>query len=257
MLELENVNVKFGGLHAVKGFSMVVRRGEIHSLIGPNGAGKTTVFNAITKIVKLETGRIFIDGQDLSRFKAHEIVKLGISRTFQNIILFKYMTVMENILIGYHSRYKSGFFSEIFSGGRYSTEKLKAFSRALDVADLLDLKNRLSSLALNLPYGVQKIVEIGRALMNEPKILLLDEPAAGLTESETEELKKIIEKINKDWNITVLLVEHDMSVVMSISNQITVMDFGKKIAEGVPEEIKSNPEVIRAYLGEKYESSLR
>ncbi|MDI3472581.1 MAG: branched-chain amino acid transport system ATP-binding protein [Thermotogaceae bacterium] len=257
LLELKNVNVRFGGLHAVKDFNMMVKKGEIHSLIGPNGAGKTTVFNAITKIVKVETGKIFIEGQDLSRFKAHEIVKLGISRTFQNIILFKYMTVMENILIGYHSRYKSAFFNEIFGGRKYLSERLKAFSRVLDIADLLDLKNRLSSLALNLPYGVQKIVEIGRALMSEPKLLLLDEPAAGLTENETEELKKIIEKINKDWNITVLLVEHDMSVVMNISNQITVMDFGRKIAEGRPEEIKSNPEVIKAYLGEKYESSLR
>lgn len=250
LLKIKNLNVWFGGLHAVKDFNMVVENAEIHSLIGPNGAGKTTVFNAITKIVKFQSGEIFLDGEDITKMKSHEIVKKGISRTFQNVVLFKYMTVFENLLVGYHTKYKMSIIDEIFLTKRYARETREAFSKVLDIADLLDLKNKLNLPAFILPYGIQKIVEIGRALMPDPKIVLLDEPVAGLTDVETKDMIRIIEKIRSNWKITIVLVEHDMNVVMNISNTITVMDFGKKIAEGKPEEIKNNPKVIKAYLGD-------
>ncbi len=250
LLEIKNLNVWFGGLHAVKDFNMIVEDGEIHSLIGPNGAGKTTVFNAITKVIRFQGGEIVLDGENITRLKPHEIVRKGISRTFQNVVLFRYMTVFENLLVGYHTKYEMSMIDEVFLTRRYSRETLKAFSKVLDVADLLDLKNKLSLPASILPYGVQKVVEIGRALMADPKIVLLDEPVAGLTEVETKDMIRVIEKIRNDWKITIVLVEHDMSVVMNISDTITVMDFGRKIAEGKPEEIKRNPEVVKAYLGD-------
>jgi len=250
LLEIKDLNVWFGGLHAVKDFNMIVEDNEIHSLIGPNGAGKTTVFNAVTKVIKFQSGRISLDGEDITKLKSHEIVRKGISRTFQNVVLFKYMTVFENLLVGYHTRYEMSMIDEVFLTKRYSRETWKAFSKVLDVADLLDLKNKLNLPVSILPYGVQKVVEIGRALMAEPKIVLLDEPVAGLTEVETKDMIGIIKKIRNDWGVTIVLVEHDMSVVMSISDTITVMNFGERIAEGKPEEIKRNPEVIKAYLGD-------
>ena len=244
ILEIERMNVWFGGLHAVSDLNMRVAKGEIHSLIGPNGAGKTTVFNAIMNIVK-KSGRVVFSDIDITNKRTHEIAALGIRRSFQNVHLFKYMTVLENLLVGYHTSYEIA-----LNVKKLLYEERRAYRKAFDVADLLEIKNRLGVPALLLPYGVQKVVEIGRALMSDPRLLMMDEPAAGLTESETEWLHSIIKRINSELGITLLLIEHDMKLVMGISDTITVMDFGKKIAEGTPQQIKEDERVIKAYLGE-------
>jgi branched-chain amino acid transport system ATP-binding protein len=249
MLEIKNLTVKFGGLVAVNDLSMKVDKGVIHSLIGPNGAGKTTVFNAICGLVKF-TGKIEIEGKDISLVPAYKKANFGIGRSFQNIVIFKYMTILENLLAGYHINSNYSIWEQIFKTRRKEEIEEKAWKRAVDVADILELKNKLGLLAGNLPYGTQKLVDVGRALMIFPKILLLDEPAAGLTESETEKLKEKLIKI-KEMGTTIILVEHDMNLVMDISDKITVLNFGKKIAEGKPEEIVNNKEVIKAYLGDE------
>jgi branched-chain amino acid transport system ATP-binding protein len=249
MLEIKNLTVKFGGLVAVNDLSMKVDKGVIHSLIGPNGAGKTTVFNAICGLVKF-TGKIEIEGKDISVVPAYKKANFGIGRSFQNIVIFKYMTILENLLVGYHINSNYSIWEQIFKTRRKEEIEEKAWKRAVDVADILELKNKLGLLAGNLPYGTQKLVDVGRALMIFPKILLLDEPAAGLTESETEKLKEKLIKI-KEMGTTIILVEHDMNLVMDISDKITVLNFGKKIAEGKPEEIVNNKEVIKAYLGDE------
>ncbi len=247
LLEIRDLDVWFGGVHAVDHLDLDVERGEIHSIIGPNGAGKTTVFNAVMNIVR-KTGRVVLNGIDISNLRTHEIAGLGIGRAFQNVNLFKYMTVLENLLVGYHARMSSSVLDELVLSRRFSTESRKAVSKAFEIADVLELKSRLGVPAFLLPYGVQKVVEIGRALMSEPDLLLLDEPAAGLSEVEVGWLHSVILKV-RDMGITPLLIEHDMKLVMGISTRITVMDFGKKIAEGTPAEIRRNPDVIRAYLG--------
>lgn len=249
MLEIKNLTVKFGGLVAVNDLSMKVDKGVIHSLIGPNGAGKTTVFNAICGLVKF-TGKIEIEGKDISLVPAYKKANFGIGRSFQNIVIFKYMTILENLLVGYHINSNYSIWEQIFKTRRKEEIEEKAWKRAVDVADILELKNNLGLLAGNLPYGTQKLVDVGRALMIFPKILLLDEPAAGLTESETEKLKEKLIKI-KEMGTTIILVEHDMNLVMDISDKITVLNFGKKIAEGKPEKIVNNKEVIKAYLGDE------
>jgi len=249
MLDIKNLTVKFGGLVAVNDLSMKVEKGVIHSLIGPNGAGKTTVFNAICGLVKF-TGKIEIEGQDISSVPTCKKANFGIGRSFQNIVIFKYMTILENLLVGYHINSNYSIWEQIFKTRRRGKIEEKAWKRAVDVADILELKNKLGLLAGNLPYGIQKLVDVGRALMILPKILLLDEPAAGLTESETEKLKEKLIKI-KELGTTIILVEHDMNLVMDISDKITVLNFGKKIAEGKPEEIVNNKEVIKAYLGDE------
>ncbi len=249
LLEIKNLTVKFGGLTAVDNLDMTVSEGTIHSLIGPNGAGKTTVFNAITGVVRPHSGSISLNGVDLTHVKPHRIIEFGVSRTFQSVVVFKYLTVLENLYIGYHRAVKLNLFEE------FLPEKRKAatwemYLKALQIADFLGLKSRLLSYAGSIPYMAQKLVEIGRALMSEPKIVLLDEPAAGLTDTETEQMKEIIRHIKEEMKITVLLVEHDMEVVMNLSDTVTVMDFGKKISEGRPELVKNDKEVIKAYLGE-------
>jgi len=248
ILVVEDLDVWFGGVHAVDHLHFTVMEGEIHSIIGPNGAGKTTVFNAIMNIVK-KSGRIFFKGMDISHLKTHEIASLGIGRTFQNVNLFKYMTVLDNLLVGYHTKANATFLDEITFSKKLFQSARKALIKAFEIADVLEIKNRLGVIANLLPYGVQKIVEIGRALMSEPSVLLLDEPAAGLSESETAWLYQIISRIKDEMKITPILIEHDMKLVMNISDRITVMDFGKKIAEGSPAEIEKNPEVLKAYLG--------
>lgn len=249
LLQVENLTVKFGGLTAVNDFSMCVDAGTIHSLIGPNGAGKTTVFNAITGVVKPYSGRILLDSKDLTRERPDRIIKSGVSRTFQSVAIFKYLTVLENLYLGYHSKLRLNLIEEFLSAKRKKVT-YQMYCKALDIADFLGLKSRLLSYAGSIPFMSQKLVEIGRALMSNPKIILLDEPAAGLTDVETEQMKQIIIHIKKEMGITILLVEHDMSVVMNISDMVTVMDFGKKISEGTPEIVKGDPQVIKAYLGE-------
>jgi branched-chain amino acid transport system ATP-binding protein len=250
LLEIDNVTVKFGGVVAVKDFSMDVEKGIIHSLIGPNGAGKTTLFNVITRVVRETKGTVHFDGIDLKNLKPHEVINSGITRTFQNLEIFKLMTVGENLLIGHHRELDYPFTFELVNGKKVKEQESTTWERALEVAEMLNIKNRLNTMAGMLPYGLQKMVEIGRALMSEPSLLMLDEPAAGLNPSEAKRLKELIKKFASEFGITVFLVEHDMSVVMDISDRITVMNFGVKIAEGEPESIRKNDEVIKAYLGE-------
>jgi branched-chain amino acid transport system ATP-binding protein len=247
MLKLENITVRFSGLVAVDNLSMEVKEKTIHSLIGPNGAGKTTVFNAISGLVKHD-GSIILDGKDITHVPVHKRVYHGLGRSFQNIIIFKYMTVLQNLMLGYHSKLDYNHFDEVMYTSRFSLVERKARLKAIEVADLLGIKSILGVYAGTLPYGFQKLIDVGRALMTEPKILLLDEPAAGLTEKESDILKERIIKI-KDRGITVFLIEHDMRMVLDISDRITVINFGKKIAEGTAQDVINNEEVIKAYLG--------
>ena len=249
LMEVRDVTVKFGGLIAASEITMDIEEGTIHSLIGPNGAGKTTMFNVITRVIDPNEGDVIFNGESLLKSKPHEIIKNGIARTFQNLEIFKLMTVRDNFLVGEHVNIDTKLSSEMFQTKHIQSEEASSNTKAIQIAEFLGLKNRLNSLTGMLPYGLQKMVEIGRALISSPKLLLLDEPAAGLNPSETDFLKDVIREI-KAQGVTILLVEHDMSLVMDISDYITVMNFGKKISEGMPDKIKNDPEVIKAYLGE-------
>jgi branched-chain amino acid transport system ATP-binding protein len=249
---VENLHLSFGGLQALSGVSMGVRKGEIFSIIGPNGAGKTCLLNCINRFYHPEQGRILFEGKDITRYKAHRISALGIARTFQNVELFSHMTALDNIKLGGHVHLKSGFLSGGIYYGRTRREEM-TFRKHIEerIIDLLEIEAIRKKTVHTLPYGLQKRVEMARALAMEPKVLLLDEPATGMNLEETEDVARFILDINEEWNVTIILIEHDMGVVMDISDRICVLDFGAKIAEGTPEEIRNNEHVIKAYLGEE------
>ena len=248
ILEVRALTKTFGGLKAVEEVSFRVSRGIILSIIGPNGAGKTTLFNCITGVFPLTGGQVLFDGKDITRKKPYEITRMRIARTFQNIRLFSNMTVMENVMIGLHTRSKEGLIAAIAKTKNFLKEEAEIKSKALEFLEFVGIDDYAGSLAGNLPYGDQRRLEVARALAAEPEILLLDEPAAGMNPQETGELMKLINRI-KEWGKTVILIEHDMKVVMGISDRIIVLDHGVKIAEGNPKEIQNNTDVITAYLG--------
>jgi branched-chain amino acid transport system ATP-binding protein len=250
LLAMENVTVRFGGLVAVSGFSLTVEPGEVVGLIGPNGAGKTTAFNTITGLVPVSDGRVTFEGRVLSGLKPHQRTQLGLGRTFQNIRLFGDQPALTNVLVGSHSRLRSGLVASWFRTPAQQREERAAASRALALLEFVGLGDIADVDAGTLPYGQQRRLEIARALATEPKLLLLDEPAAGMNESESQDLLRLVGKI-RDQGVAVLLIEHDMHVVMSVCDRLAVLNFGKRIALGTPDEVRENPDVVVAYLGQE------
>ena len=253
VLETRHLGIEFGGLKAVDDFNLTIGKTEIAGLIGPNGAGKTTVFNLITKVYEPTCGAILVNGHDLHGLKIAQATKLGIARTFQNIRLFDNMTVEENVRIGLHNSIKYDMVSGILRLPRYWIQENKQHERALELLHIFDMEKLADERAGSLPYGVQRRLEILRALATNPKLLLLDEPAAGMNPRETEELMGNIVKIRDQFGIAILLIEHDMNLVMGICEGICVLNFGRVIAKGTASEIQANPAVIEAYLGKKKE----
>ncbi|MBQ7624009.1 MAG: ABC transporter ATP-binding protein [Clostridia bacterium] len=251
ILECHHLGIDFGGLSAVSDFNLMIGRTEIAGLIGPNGAGKTTVFNLLTKVYQPTRGSILLDGNDTSKMTTAQINRAGIARTFQNIRLFSNHSVEDNVKLGLHNQIKYGMFGGVLRLPHYWKEEKQAHERALELLSIFDMAGLADVQAGSLPYGAQRRLEIVRALATNPSLLLLDEPAAGMNPVETGELMDNIIKIRDTFNIAVLLIEHDMSLVMGICEGICVLNFGKIIAKGTPEEIKNNPAVIEAYLGKK------
>jgi branched-chain amino acid transport system ATP-binding protein len=251
---VEELSISFGGLKAVDNVSFTLERETIFSIIGPNGAGKTTIFNCISGLYLPDRGRVIFKGEEITRQKPYKIAIKGIARTFQNIELFSRMTTMENLMLGRHIHIKSG----VLSGATFFRRKSKAAleeakhrERVEQIIDLLDLQSARNQFVGSLPYGTQKLIEVGRALALEPELLLLDEPSSGMNTEEKQDLIFWIKDIQDELGITILLIEHDMRMVMDISDRILAINFGKPIGEGIPEEIQSNPEVLKAYLGEE------
>ena len=250
-LQIEDIHLSFGGLSVLDGVSTSVRKGEIFSIIGPNGAGKTSLLNCINRFYTPSKGKIIFEGHDILKFKPHKISTLGIARTFQNVELFKHMTVLDNIKLGHHIHLKSGFMSGGIYYGKTRREEIELRKEIEEkIIDFLEIEHIRKSVVHTLPFGLQKRVELGRALAMKPKILLLDEPATGMNLEETEDIVRFVLDINEEWGVTIILIEHDMGVVMDISDRVCVLDFGEKIAEGKPEEVRQNEHVIKAYLGQ-------
>ncbi|MBL7203937.1 MAG: ABC transporter ATP-binding protein [Desulfobacteraceae bacterium] len=251
IIEIEDLSLAFGGIQALNEISTRLMKGELSAIIGPNGAGKTCLLNCISRFYTPQKGRVIYKGDDITHLPTHAIAKRGIARTFQNIELFKGMTVLDNIKLGRHTFLKSGIFSDIIYYGRTIREELKLRKEIEEkIIDLLEIEAIRKQVVGTLPYGFQKRVELARALAMRPEVLLLDEPMAGMNLEETEDMARFILNVNSMWGVSIILVEHDMGVVMDISDHVCVLEFGRKIAEGPPEDIQKHPQVIRAYLGE-------
>ena len=250
LLEVKNLGIVFGGLHAVEGFNLTLEKGMLYGLIGPNGAGKTTVFNLLTGVYKPTTGNFSLDGVKLTGKNPVEISKAGIARTFQNIRLFKNLSVLDNVKLGLHNQVKYSTAEGILRLPRFFKSEKKMNERAMELLKVFGLENEASTLADNLPYGKQRKLEIARALATNPKLLLLDEPAAGMNPSETQELMDTIRFVRDNFDMTILLIEHDMRLVSGICEELTVLNFGQVLCQGKTSAVLNNPQVITAYLGE-------
>jgi branched-chain amino acid transport system ATP-binding protein len=251
MLDVQNLSIEFGGLKAVSNFNLTINQKEIVGLIGPNGAGKTTVFNMLTGVYNPTQGTISYLGERIQGLKPYNITKKKIARTFQNIRLFSSLTVLDNVKVSFNYRVKYSLFDSIFRTPKFNKVEAEIAEKSIELLKVFSLDTKKDELANNLPYGEQRKLEIVRALAAEPSLLLLDEPAAGMNPQETTELMDLINWIKNKFNLSILLIEHDMKLVMGICDKIAVLDYGQKIAEGTPNEIKNNPRVIEAYLGEE------
>jgi len=247
----DNISISFGGLQALKEVSFEIQQGEIFSIIGPNGAGKTTIFNCINRFYDLDEGTFSLQDQDISKIKTHQVAEMGIARTFQNIELFKNTTVLDNLILGRHCGRRSNIFTETVFSRSVQKQELESRMKAEEVIDFLSLEAYREQRVVNLPYGVQKTVELGRALAMDPRLLLLDEPSSGLNVEETEDLMFWMSDIKAELGITILLVEHNMRFVQQASDRVLALDFGETITQGNPRDVLNHPEVMKAYLGEE------